>query len=99
MANKTVRVVARITARPEKAGELKALLSGLIDPTRREKGCISSQLLQNRADPADFTFIEEWENDAAIDAHFDTPHVKEALAKAPSLLAREPDIRRYSLIR
>lgn len=60
MANETVRVVARMTARPEKIEELKVLLSGLIDPTRREKGCISYQLLQNRADPTDFTFIEEW---------------------------------------
>lgn len=87
-----------MTARPEKIEELKVLLSGLIDPTRREKGCISYQLLQNRADPTDFTFIEEWEGDDAIDDHFDTPHVKEALAKVPSLLAREPDIRIYSLI-
>lgn len=98
MAKKTVRVIARISARPEKIQELKILLGGLVEPTRRDKGCISYQFLQNKADPTDFTFIEEWENDAAIDAHFATLHVQEALSKIPSLLAQEPDIRRYAII-
>jgi len=99
MAKKTVRVVARITARPEKVEELKILLGGLIETTRREKGCVSYQLLQNKADPTDFTFVEEWESDAAIDSHFGTPHVHEALSKIPTLVAKEPDIRRYAIIR
>ncbi len=99
MTSESVRVVVRITARPEKVEELKALLRGLVEPTRREKGCVSYQLLQNKADPTDFTFVEEWESDAAIDSHFETPHVQEALSKIPSLAAREPDIRRYVIIR
>ncbi len=94
----TVRVVARITARPDTVSELHPLLLGLLEPTRREPGCLRYQLLQNRADPTDFTFVEEWADEAAIDAHFATPHLQAVLAKATPLLAAEPDIRRYTLI-
>ena len=98
MANKTVRVLARITARPDKIEELRSLLLDLVKETRKEKGCISYQLLQNKADPGDFTFVEEWEDDSVIDTHFTTAHVQDAFSKAASLLAKEPDIRRYDVI-
>lgn len=98
MSNATVKVVARITARSDRIEELQALLQSLLGPTRQEPGCISYQLLWNRVDPTDFTFVEEWMNDAALDAHLLTPHVQSALAQAQSLLATAPDIRRYSAL-
>jgi quinol monooxygenase YgiN len=98
MASEAVRVVARIIAQPGKVEELRSILLDIVGQTRKEKGCISYQLLQNKVDPSDFTFVEEWASDSAIDAHFTTPHVQEALSKAASLLASDPDIRRYFII-
>lgn len=98
MSKHTVRVVARIVARPDKVEELRALLMSLIEPTRKEPGCIAYELLQNKADETDFTFVEEWQDDAALDAHLASPHVREALSKTPALLAAEPDIRRYQVV-
>ena len=59
MRDQAVRVVARIVARPGRVEELCALLRGLIEPTRREPGCVTYELLQNTPDPTDFTFVEE----------------------------------------
>jgi quinol monooxygenase YgiN len=98
MANDTVRIIARIPAKPEKAAEVRSILLGLVDETRKEKGCISYELLHNHADSGDFTFVEEWANDSVFDAHLATPHVQKALSKAGSLLAGEPDIRRYTAL-
>ena len=98
MPKQTVRVVARITARPDSIEPLKAILLGLIGPTRAENGCISYQLLQNNADPTEFTFVEEWASDTAIHAHFTTPHLRDALAKGTKLFGKDPDIRKYSAI-
>ena len=98
MVNKTVRVLARITARPDKIEELTSIFRCLVRETRKENGCISYQLHQNKADPGDFTFVEEWESDSAIDTHFITAHVQDTFPKAASLLAKEPDIRRYDVI-
>lgn len=91
-----IHVVARLTARPETVAELQALLLGLIEPTRQESGCLRYTLLRNTADPTDFTFVEEWSEETALEAHFTTPHLQAALARAPALLAAPPDIRRYA---
>ncbi|HUL20722.1 MAG TPA: putative quinol monooxygenase [Thermodesulfobacteriota bacterium] len=98
MAEDTLRVIARVKARPGKANELLSLLSTLVEPTRKEPGCISYRLLQNNEDPTDFALIEEWQNSAALQSHFATKHFKDALVKLPNLVAAEPDIQRYHLV-
>jgi quinol monooxygenase YgiN len=95
---KTVRVLAGVVALPEKIEEVESLLHALIKETRKEAGCVQYELLQNRDDPAEFTFVEEWEDDSAIDAHFARAHMQTALSKAAHLLAVEPGIRRYSAV-
>jgi quinol monooxygenase YgiN len=97
MSKDGVRVVAKLLARPEKAAELATVLLGLVGPTRKEKGCVTYELLRDKADPSEFVFVEEWTDDAALDAHLATPHLQEALAKAKPLLAADPVVRRYVL--
>ena len=77
---------------------VRSILLGVVEPTRREAGCISYALLQNRTDPADFTFVEEWASDVAIDAHLRSKHVMCALAELTGLLSAPPDIRRYNSV-
>ena len=95
MAEDTLRVIARVKARPGKVNELLSVLSSLVEPTRKEPGCLSYELLQNNEDPTEFTLIEEWQNNTALESHFATKHFKDALVKLPNLVAAEPDIRRY----
>ena len=95
MAEETLKVIARIKARPEKIDEMRALLSGLVGPTRAEPGCLRYELLHNLTDPADFTFVEEWADDAALESHFNTAHVRGALARFQELAAEPMDLRRY----
>jgi quinol monooxygenase YgiN len=99
MAKVTLRVIARIKARPDKVNELLSVLSSLVEPTRKEAGCLSYELLQHNEDPTDFTLVEEWQNDTALESHFATKHFKDALTKLPNLVASEPDIRKYHLVR
>ena len=94
----TLRIIARLKARPGKGKELCSVLEALVAPTLKEPGCISYQMWANREDPGEFTFVEEWTNDAALDAHFATPHIQGALARFPELLAQELDLRRYTLV-
>jgi quinol monooxygenase YgiN len=98
MADITLRVIARIKARPNKGNELLSVLSSLVEPTRKEPGCISYTLLQNNGDPTEFAFLEEWQSNAALESHFATKHFKDALVKLPNLIAAEPDIQRYHLV-
>ena len=95
MAEDTLRVIARIKARPNKVSELLSVLSALVEPTRKEPGCLSYILLQNNEDPTDFAFVEEWQSNMALESHFMTKHFKDAMITLPNLLAAEPEIRRY----
>ncbi|MBR8836451.1 MAG: antibiotic biosynthesis monooxygenase [Stigonema ocellatum SAG 48.90 = DSM 106950] len=98
MTNQTIRVVARVVALPEKVEALKAVLLELIEPTRQEAGCIKYELLQNQSDQTDFTVVEEWASDDALDTHSVSDHMKAVGAKLGGLVATEPDIRRYHLL-
>ena len=55
-------------------------------------------MLENKENEAEFTFVEEWEDDSALDGHFATDHIKHALGELPNLLAAELDLRKYKLV-
>ncbi len=96
--SQTIRVVARLIAFPDKVEEAKALLLGLVEQTQQEKGVIYYDLLQNQTDPTDFTFVEAWESDEALDAHLNSDHIQAAIARLPELFRVGADIRRYQQI-
>lgn len=98
MPKQTIRVVAQVTALNGKTAEVKTILQSIVAPTRQETGCLSYQLLSNDGNPAEFLFIEEWTDEKAIGKHFSTPHIRNALAEITPLLAKAPDIQRYTLI-
>jgi quinol monooxygenase YgiN len=71
-----VTVVAHLTANPGKEGDLLKLLRGLLDPTRKEAGCIRYELNQEIENPLAFTFAEKFTNPNAYAAHLKMRHVK-----------------------
>jgi len=92
----TIKVVAHVTAKPDTIDQTRELLMGLILPTRLEEGCITYQLFQNENDPTDFTFIEEWTTNEALDVHLQTDHLKKVAERGSELFAAPSDIRRYT---
>ena len=98
MEASALRVVVRIRARSERVDEVRELLCSLVGPTRKESGCVSYDLLQNREDPTDFTFVEEWESEAAFEGHAASDHIKAIGPKLASVVADPPEIRTYSVV-
>jgi len=95
MSDDTLKVIARLRAQPGREAGLKQVLVGLVEPTREEPGCISYELLENLEDPREFTFVEEWRSESALDSHFSTDHISSALKEFPDLLAQELELRKY----
>lgn len=98
MSQTTIRVVARVVALPDKVEVVKSILTQLVEPTRQESGCITYELLQNYADPTDFTFVEEWESQALLNIHLNSAHLAQAESQLEELVAAKPDIRIYQLL-
>lgn len=98
MAEHRLHVVARIVAKPGSVALVRRELTSLLEPTRREQGCILYELMQNKADPTDFTFYEEWTDDGALDVHAVSPHIRTTFERLEGHLAAAPDVRRYSRV-
>ncbi len=94
----SLRVVARMIAQSERVEQLKTMLTSLIEPTRKEKGCISYELLQNTDDPADFTFVEEWESREDLQVHLKSDHLTAVVDRLSGVLSDSPDIRTYTVV-
>ncbi|MEP7212955.1 MAG: putative quinol monooxygenase [Acidobacteriota bacterium] len=99
MSGNGVRVVAHFVAKPESVEDVKRILTDMIDPTRAEDGCVTYELLQNAADPTDFTFIEEWTSKANLDRHAVSDHLKTGRELVKEHLAKESDVRVYTLVK
>ena len=95
----TLRVVARIKAKRDKVEEVREALTGLVEPTRSEAGCIVYEMLQNTVDPTDFTFVEEWESEAALASHAASEHIQATRKKLDEIVEEMPDIRTYVIIK
>lgn len=93
--NRPVHVIARFKARPERAADLAALVSGLLAPTRAEVGCVRYDLWRNKADPTELAMVEEWRSEADLDRHLETPHIAHAKERLPALLAAPLEIVRF----
>jgi quinol monooxygenase YgiN len=91
-------VILRLNARPDAVTALRSILLELAAQSRKEADCLSYRVLQNNADPCDFTLLEEWTNEAALDAHLTKPHVQTALANGGPLLAQGMDVRRCNTL-
>ncbi len=69
-------VIASYSAKPGKRQELVNLAKGCVEQTRREAGCLSYRLCLDSDNDTDFVFVEEWADDAALDAHLKSAHLQ-----------------------
>ena len=70
-----IYLIATLTIKP---GSLPAIMEAVmpcIEATRKEAGCISYDLFHSTTDENTLVFVERWTDQAAIDAHFEEPHL------------------------
>jgi quinol monooxygenase YgiN len=70
-----VHVIARSVARSGKENRLRALLRGMLTPTRAESGCKLYELYESDS-KGRFYFYEIWESQTALDQHAASAHFK-----------------------
>ena len=98
MTESKVTVIARIKARADKVQRVEEELRKLLAPTRAENGCINFDMHQGAADHSQFLFHENWTSEAALKAHFETPHIKNWLRQAEGLLAEPLEVTLWSRV-
>jgi len=88
-------VVAEMQAKPGKEDDLRRAVLALIEPTRREDGCVQYDPHVHSSDPSRFVFYENWTSPAHLDRHSASAHIQEFRAVIADLLAAPIRIETY----
>ncbi len=91
-------VVAEMLAKPGKEEELKAQLVAMVEPTRKEDGCIQYDLHVSTDEAGRFVFYENWTSREHLDRHLASPHLVAFRTVAGDLLAEPARILTYNRI-
>lgn len=79
-------VVATMVSRDGKADALRDALLPATQAFRQEDGCLSYALLEDRDRPGRFMTFERWRDQAALDAHMQSPAMAALAPLIPDLL-------------
>ncbi len=67
-------LVVTWVARAGRETEVAALFSKLTEQSRKEPGCVMYQVHRHRTEPRRFLIYEQYQDEAAIEAHRSAPH-------------------------
>ncbi len=92
-----IKVVAKQTVKAGKLEEYLPIVRKLVEETNRnDAGCISYALYQETSDPQILTMLEEWEDQASIDAHLNSKHFLDAAPKLDALCSIQAEVNMYT---
>jgi quinol monooxygenase YgiN len=84
-------VIARLTIKNEAVGTFMLFAKKMVEETRKEEGCKSYSLYKNCVDQdSEFVFYEEYKDQASLDFHNNSEHLKQFFSNITTLLAGKP---------
>ncbi len=92
----TLVLVADFQAKPGQEDALSDALAAMIAPSEAEAGCLGYRPLVDPAKPGAMICLEEWRDDAALEAHFETPHFQGVARILDEILATPFSLRRLT---
>jgi quinol monooxygenase YgiN len=90
-------VVGKIRTDAERREDLVRVGQAMAQASRAEAGCIDYRLHGDTEDPDAFVFVEEWESQDALDAHFAAPHTATFMQEMVPLLSGAPDVKFHTV--
>ena len=90
-------VIANITVKNGKGGELLGKAQNLVDNTRLEEGNIEYNIFSSTEDENDFVVLEQWTTQDALDEHLETDHFNQFVKDTEDVLAKDIDINVYTV--
>src|SRR4051812_10164996 len=88
----SLSLVVLFEFQPGHESEIKVALTTLAAATRAEAGCKGFQIHQSKDNPSQFMMYENWQDQAALEQHDQTAHLKAFQAVAKPLFAKSPQV-------
>jgi quinol monooxygenase YgiN len=86
-------IVAKLSVKPERIKDFTEAAREIIQKSNTESGCSFYKLYQDPYDNSKFVFVEEYKNQAAVDAHFAADYFKAFGPKIGDLITGAPEIK------
>jgi len=93
-----IKIVSKNVIKDGQKDTFIQLTKELIEKSRQEAGCISYHLLQDINNDSVLTFIEEWQDQEAIDFHNNTEHFKRIVPLFADLRIGKSELNLYTEI-
>jgi quinol monooxygenase YgiN len=90
-------VVGRVQTDADRRDALIQVGQAVARASREEQGCISYRVYQDTELENEFVFVEEWENDEALQRHFATSHIREFMQAIPPTIVAPPDVKFHTI--
>lgn len=91
-----IKVVAKQLVKEGRLDEFLPIAQQLVEETnKKDAGCIKYEMYQDLSNPLTVTVIEEWENDAVLDAHMKSAHFQSLIPKIGALCDKPSEINLY----
>ncbi|MCU1454023.1 MAG: hypothetical protein JWN46_2169 [Acidimicrobiales bacterium] len=85
-------VVGRVRTTPDQRDELLDVARTMCAASRGDDGCLGYRFSEDTERPDHFVFLEEWADDAALQAHFAQPHTATFMRSIALLLDGPADV-------
>ena len=97
--NEALYVVTHVDVLPKFTAEGRALLQRFVDDSRKERGAVRIEAVEEVSRPNHSTVVEVWENRRAYEAHLESPSTREYRTKLQPMLGSPFDERLHRLSR
>src|SRR5689334_22911620 len=94
----SLTVIAYIFAKRGDEQRVGTALLGLVDETRKEKGCINYDLHESEENPALFLMYENWRSAADLEEHARSAHLREFGKHMGPFLERPTEITKWKMV-
>lgn len=69
-----VVLIVHMTVKSDTEEECRRLCREMVEETRKEPGCLQYVAHQSAENPLNFSFYEQYADEAALEAHRESPH-------------------------
>ena len=98
MSNSVIHCVIDFVVKQSSEEKVRTILLAMLEPTRKEDGCLKYKLFENLQDHRQFTLIGAWENEDAFEDHLQSDHFRKADVEIKDDVEKTTDIKRYKYI-
>lgn len=93
----TLIIAGTVRVPPENLDRFRPHMEAMLTASRAEDGCLTYSYAVDVADPGLVRVFEAWRDQAAIDAHFQTPHMAAWRAAWPQFGVSDRNLSLYEV--